>query len=289
MKLTLSYRPPFDFEGLLYFYRSHEMGDLERFEAGKMHRIAEFDGKVGTVTISNEPDKSRLLVEIDFPETSRIPAILSRVRSLFDIDSDPLLIANQIETDPKMKSLLKKHPGIRIPSGWDPFEVAVATILGQLVSVEQGRALVKDLIESLGKDSGLRFENRVIKLFPTPEQIASSDLKGLKTTQTRKDALVTFSKAILEKKLSLEPTQDVEEFIKKILTVRGIGPWTAHYIALKSLRNPDAFPETDLILARALELHSKEVVEQLRPWRGYAAALFWKEYSAVLTKKKKKL
>lgn len=286
VKISIPYRPPFDFEGLLHFYRSHSVGNLEWFTPGKMHRVVTFGGKVGQIAISNDPEKSQVFVEIDFPEASAIHSIITRVRALLDLDSDPVMIANSLESDPKVRSISKKHPGIRLPSGWEPFEVAIATILGQLVSVERGRALVGDLIEMAGSDSGLVIDGKKIKFFPTPKQILTADLTALKTTNARRQTMIAFSQAIVDKTLSLEPSQDVGEFIKKVSAIRGIGPWSANYMSLKVLRHTDAFPATDLILARALEIHPEEVIEKFSPWRGYAAILFWKEYHHALTKTK---
>jgi AraC family transcriptional regulator of adaptative response / DNA-3-methyladenine glycosylase II len=286
--LTLPYRPPFNFESLLATYRRHQVASLERFTQTSMHRVVELNGAVGEIAITNDPKRSRLLVEIDFPNTSAIHLIVSRVRNLFDLDSDPLVIANCLEQNPAIKTILKKHPGIRLASGWDPFEIAISTILGQLVSVERGRALVADLVELTGTDSTLERNGQKIKLFPAPAQIAKADLSSLKSTGARKRTLIAFAKAVHEKKISLEPTQDIEEFTKKILAIPGIGPWTASYMALKVLRHTDSFPTTDLILARALEFHPLKVIESLSPWRGYAAALFWREYSEILTKTKRK-
>jgi AraC family transcriptional regulator of adaptative response / DNA-3-methyladenine glycosylase II len=288
LKITLPYRPPFDFGAILHFYRSHQMGNLEWFGPSSMHRIVAMDGKVGQIGISNDGANSRLILEIDFPDYSKIHSIVSRVRTLFDLDSDPILIANHLEKDPKIKALLKKHPGLRLPSGWDPFEVAISSILGQLVSVERGRALVSDLIEMLGKDTGIQINGKSIKLFPTAQDIAGSTLEGLKTTTARKRTLIAFSKEIATGNLNLEPTQDVSSFTEKLLSIPGIGPWTASYIALKGLRHADAFPETDLILARTAEFHPKQIVEQMSPWRGYLAILFWREYADTLKKTKGK-
>ena len=282
LKISLPYRPPFDFKGLLASYRSHQIGRLEWFDEGGMHRVVSFGSKVGTIAITDDPERSQLIVEIDFPDTSAIHLIISRVRSLFDLDSDPVVIANSLELDPKIGKILKSHPGLRLPSGWSGFEIAIATILGQLVSLDQARRLVNDLIELLGEDSGLESGGYAIQLFPTPEKIAQSDLKTLKTTAVRKNSLKEFSRMVASGELSLEPTQDVEAFLKKVLSVRGIGPWTASYMALKVLKHTDAFPETDLILARALELHSPKSIEEMSPWRGYVAALFWREYSHLL-------
>jgi AraC family transcriptional regulator of adaptative response / DNA-3-methyladenine glycosylase II len=282
LTISLPYRPPYDFSGLLHFYRTHAVGELESFTADSMSRVVALGGRVGEIRVSNDEVNSRLLVEIDLPDTSLVHGVVGRVRALFDLDSDPVVIANSLEVDPGMKKLVKKHPGVRLPSGWDPFETAVASILGQLVSVERGRALLADLIEMLGEE--IDWRGRKLKLFPSPEKIAASELHGLKTTGARKRALREFSRAVAEGRLSLEPTQDVEEFIGQALRIPGIGPWTATYMAMKALRHTDSFPETDLILARALELHPKELVDRMSPWRGYAAALFWREYTMSLKK-----
>lgn len=286
--ITVPYRPPFDFAGLMQSYQSHRIGDLEWFSEDQMHRVVEFNGKVGQISIANDEKKSRLLVNVQFPDTSVVHMIISRVRNLFDLDSDPALIANSLESDSQVKKILKTHQGIRLPSGWSPFEVAIATILGQLVSLEQARSLVSQLIEIAGKETRHHVGNKRIKLFPTPLQIVQSDLSALKTTGLRKQTLIDFSKAIISGELSLEPTQDVDEFKKKVMSIKGIGLWTAQYMAMKVLRDADSFPASDLILKRALEIHSQEVVDKMAPWRGYVAALFWRAYAQELKKTNKK-
>lgn len=290
LTVSLAYRPPYDYAGLLDFYQSHRMGDLERFENQKMHRVIHLDGMVGEVAISDDPANSRLMVEIDFPDTSQIHFIIARVRALFDLDSDPVVVANVLESDAKLKKILSRHSGIRMPSGWDPFEVAISTILGQLVSVKMANKLVSDLIDLAGRDSGLKTASgKSIKLFPTPKELLNADLSKLGTTGRRKETIKRFCDNLVEGKLSLESTQDVDLFLKSLLSIRGIGPWTAQYITMKALRHTDTFPETDLILARALEIHPKHVVNAMSPWRGYVAALFWKEYSTQLTKMRSKV
>jgi AraC family transcriptional regulator, regulatory protein of adaptative response / DNA-3-methyladenine glycosylase II len=279
LKISLSYRPPFDFDTLLAYYRSHRVGELEWFDDHALHRVVSFGKTVGEIAVSNDPDRSRLLVEIVFPDTTRLHAILSRVRAMFDLDSDPIVVANALETDGRFRSMLKRGPGIRLPSGWDPFESAIAVILGQLVSVEQGRRLVSDLIELLGEESGALADGRKVRLFPSPQRIASADLTALKTTAIRRRTLKSFSQAVADGTLSLEPTQDVAAFSEKVRAIGGIGPWTASYMALKCLRHTDAFPETDLVLARSLERHPRAALEKLSPWQGYAAALLWREHA----------
>jgi AraC family transcriptional regulator, regulatory protein of adaptative response / DNA-3-methyladenine glycosylase II len=250
LTLSLSYRPPYDFETLLAHYHAHRVGDLQWVENDVMHRVISFGGTSGQIAIANDSDRSRLLVEIDFPDSSKLHLIVARVREMFDLDSDPVVVANALEREGKFKAMLKRRGGIRLPSGWDTFEAAIAVILGQLVSVEAGRRLVSELVELLGQESGVIVNGKNVKLFPSPETIAAADLSTLKTTAARKKTLRTFSRAVADGSLSLEPAQDVETFSKKALAIAGVGPWTASYLALKCLRHTDAFPETDLILGR---------------------------------------
>jgi len=286
IEISLSYRPPFDFEGLLKVYKNHKVGNLEWFEENKMIRIISYGEEVGQVIISNDSEKSCLIVEIDFPDTTKIYSIVSKVRRLFDIDSDPVVIANSLEIDGKIKKILKKYPGIRLPSGWSPFEVAISAILGQLVSIERGRSLVDDLIEIAGKKLNYTYNENRVRSFPTPKDIINADLSTLKTTGRRKETLVEFSKAIVSGEITLDETQNIDSFINNILQIKGIGPWTANYIAMKAIRSTDTFPATDLILARALELHNSKKIDLMSPWRGYVAALFWRYYGNSLQKKR---
>ena len=280
--MFLSYHPPFHFEALLEHYRIYRVGELERFDLDRYTRVVEIDGRVGRVEVRNDPARSRLRVDVDFPDPLKTPHILARVRAMFDLDVDPLAIARRLGVTPTLRRMVARHPGLRVPSGWDAFEISIETILGQLVSVERAVALTHRLIELLGRESGLSG----IKLFPRPIDIAESDLVGLGTTGARKHALREFSRRVANGEISLAADQDVDAFIATLRTVRGIGPWTASYVAMKVLRAADAFPATDLILARALEIHPPHQIERMRPWRAYAAVLLWREYAQTLKKTK---
>lgn len=284
--VTLAYQPPYDFLGLLDYYRRHAVDGLEWFEGDTMYRLIDIEGKRGTVAVWDMPERSCLGVEIDFCDISKIHIILSRVRRHFDLDSDPALIANALEGDARIRQILRKYPGVRIPSGWECFETAVAVILGQLVSLEQGRKLMADLIEIAGADSGVKTaDGKVIKLFPTPKQVVQADLAKLRTTSLRKQTLQNFAEKVLQGEISLEPEQDIKEFCDQVKLIKGIGNWTADYMALRVLRDTDAFPETDLILARAIKIHPRHTIEKMRPWRAYVAVLLWREYHQKLSNK----
>ena len=279
------YKAPFDYAGVMNFHVNHQIGNLEWFDDdGQMHRVIAANGKVGQITISHDAQNSRLMVEVDFPDQSILKDISCRVRNLFDLDSDPTQIQQALSADPELQKLLSNCPGLRVPGGWDAFEIAVQTILGQVVSVERGRVLIREFIELVGKDANFIANNNPIKLFPTPEDVIAADLTSLKTTTARKEALKELSRAIINQQISFDPTQDIESFIEKITAIKGIGSWTANYLALKFLQKKDAFPANDLIIARALKLHPIKVIESMRPWRGYVAILLWKSYAGVLKK-----
>jgi AraC family transcriptional regulator of adaptative response / DNA-3-methyladenine glycosylase II len=152
------------------------------------------------------------------------------------------------------------------------------------VSVARGRGLVDDLVRLYGEPSGLEREGKPILLFPSPERLARADFAGLGTTGMRKRTLAAFSREVASGRLSLEPSQAVEDFEAKLLAIPGIGRWTADYMALRVLGHTDAFPATDLVLSRALETHSREAIARLSPWRGYAAVLLWGEFAGAPVK-----
>lgn len=283
MVLTLPFRPPFDFQGLLDFYGRHAIAGLERFEPGRFTRVVSAGGRAGTVSVTLDGPGNRLRIEYGLDDASAIGSILNRVRRMFDLDSDPLLVANAMDGNKALSGLLAKRPGARIPTGWDPFETAIATILGQLVSVSQGRRLVDEVVRLYGTPSGLEqmeHKGAPILLFPAPGILARADFAGLGTTGKRKEALAAFSSEVASGRLSLDPTQSPEEFQARLLAIPGIGRWTADYMALRVLGHADAFPATDLVLARALGSHTKEAIARVSPWRGYAAILLWGEHAA---------
>ncbi|MEO6098442.1 MAG: Ada metal-binding domain-containing protein [Fibrobacteria bacterium] len=279
MVLSLPYRPPFDFDGLLAFYSRHAIAGLETFAPGRYVRIVSFEGKSGRIAVTNDPSANRILVAYDFPDLGAIDVILNRVRDMFDLDSDPLLIANAMRRDRRFAAFLAKRAGARLPTGWDRFETAIATILGQLVSVAQGRRLVDQVVRLYGVPTGLEENGKPILAFPLPEILARADFAELGTTGKRKAALAAFANEVASGRLSLESTQDVEAFRTAVLAIPGIGRWTADYMALRVLGHADAFPATDLVLARALAKHGPEAIAKLSPWRGYAAILLWGEYA----------
>lgn len=285
-KFNLSYRPPFDFESHLSFLSSHGLYGLEEVSNNTYKRYFSFPPNMGYFIAANNPKKSQLELEIHFDDHKYLRTIIQNVRQMFDLDSDPRQIEDHYKQNDLLKKLVKSYPGLRIPRGWDPFETAIYTILGQLVSTQQANALVRQLIETYGSEAIHHGTGHKVKLFPTAAQLSAADLTALRTTQKRKETIKSFSSLVADKKLNLHLSTDLEKLRESLLAISGIGPWTAEYLCMRALGDNDAFPGSDLILKRALALYPKLILDQFRPWRGYLAILLWKEYATKLSNKK---
>jgi AraC family transcriptional regulator of adaptative response / DNA-3-methyladenine glycosylase II len=206
---------------------------------------------------------------------------------MFDLDSDPMLIANSFAQNPLLSSLCNRFPGLRLPGGWDPFETAICSILSQLVSAEQRCKLIGQLVAGYGEEVAHPVSGEKTYLFPGAANLAESDLAKVKTTPGRKEAIREFSRRVLSGAISLAEAQDPVLFRKALLGTKGIGPWSAECISLRSIGDTDAFPRTDLILKRVLELHPDVDLQAVKPWRSYAAIYFWKGFAEILSRRKR--
>lgn len=278
LALSLAYRPPFDWEWAIGYYRSHAIAGLESFPdraGGAYERVFRFGGAVGLARVTPHPDPARLRLQVFGGDTASLGRLARTVRRMFDLDSDPLLVANAFAADPHLRRLHRGHPGLRSPRGWDPFETAVGAILGQLVSREQANRLVAQLVEAYGEPVRHPLTGATVHLFPAPATLAAASLDPVGTTGARKALLREFSRQVAAGELSLDSAQDPVAFRKHLLALKGLGPWTAEYICLRALGDADAFPATDLVLKRALSTHPACDPGRVRPWRGYAAAWLW--------------
>lgn len=273
--LSLPFRPPFDWNASLAYYRSHGIQGLETFYGGTYARVFRFEGRPGLAEVTLGKKPHTLSLRIIGGETASLGRVARRVRRMFDLDSDPLLVANAFSRDPHFAKLHRRHPGLRSPRGWDAFEIALCSVLGQLVSIPMANRLVGQLVEGYGEVVKHPVSGAPVRLFPRPEVIAKSSLSKVGTTGARKRTLQTLCRRILDGRLSLDSTQDPAAFRAALLDIPGVGPWTAEYVSLRAIADTDAFPATDLVLKRALEADPRISTDRLKPWRGYAAAYLW--------------
>ena len=278
--LTLPFRPPFDWEAALAYYRSHAIAGLETFPAGAYERVFRWEGGTpGSVRVTLDGGPHRLRLEIAGGEIRDLGRTARTVRRMFDLDADPLLVANAFAREPRLARLHRLRPGLRSPRGWDPWETAACAVLGQLVSIPQANRLIAQLVEGYGETVPHPRTGGPVRLFPGPDRIARANLDKVGTTGARKTVLRELARLTQAGGISLSSAQDPGAFRLSLLAIKGVGPWTAEYICLRAIADTDAFPETDLVLKRALADKPGIDVERVRPWRGYAAAHLWRAWA----------
>lgn len=284
--VRLRYRSPYDWDAMLSFLKARAIDGVEQVDGGVYRRSVLQNGMIGTVAISHLPQKESLEAVIRFPGVRALPAIVARVRRVFDLGADIMIVTSHLAQDPQLAALVAARPGLRVPGGWDGFEVAIRAILGQQVSVEAGRQLGSKLTRICGTPvPASQTEGKYLTItFPTAAQVLQADLSPLGMPQARKAALKAIAQAAVSDPDLFQPLATVEDTVARLCAIRGIGEWTAHYIALRAVREPDAFPASDIGLLRGAagqdgtrpspdELQKR--AEAWRPWRAYAAQHLW--------------
>jgi len=212
----------------------------------------------------------------------RLLEVVGRARRLFDLDADPALIAEHLAGSPVLAPLVARRPGLRVPGAWDAFELAVRAVLGQQVTVRGATTLAGRLARAFGTSVG-QAEEGLTHLFPRPEALAGADLASIGLPGARAATIRALAGAAARGTLVLDAARGLEDAVARLRAIPGIGAWTAHYVALRALGEPDAFPAADLGLRRALgngagplaPARVAELAEAWRPWRGYATLHLW--------------
>ncbi len=289
LTLRLGYRPPYDFAGMLEFLRGRALPGVETVDAHSYARVIGPIDQPGWLRVSQWPDGEHALkLELHGPAPTRLLEIVQRLRRMFDLDADPQTIAEALSMDARLSPLLAQRPGLRLPSGWDGFEIAVRAIIGQQVSVAAARTLAARLAQRFGQQLPQPFAPGLEHLFPTPEALVDADLTSIGLIRARAETVRGVARALLDGRIDFRAERTLEDFTSRWVAMPGIGPWTAQYIALRALGHPDAFPAEDLVLqkmlptdgtrmtAKALTAHAKA----WSPWRGYAVIHLWREASS---------
>lgn len=272
-RFQLPFRPPLDWEGLLGFLAPRAIPGAEAIDAGKYRRTISIQGKRGSIEVGLGRG---LELRINFPDVRALIQIVDRVRRLFDLRADPSEIHARLTHDPLLSGL---HPGLRVPGAWDGFELAVRAILGQQVSVKGATTLAGRLVRAFGEpmDGG----EGLTHVFPAAETLAIADLSGIGLPAARAEAIRQLAGAVAGGELSFSGVVDPARFVERFKELPGIGDWTAQYVAMRALGEPDAFPASDLHLLRVAGVaKSKQLEERAecwRPWRAYAAMHLWQE------------
>jgi AraC family transcriptional regulator, regulatory protein of adaptative response / DNA-3-methyladenine glycosylase II len=226
------------------------------------------------------------LATIRFPTLAALPRLIARIRRVFDLAADPTIIGAHLSEDPRLAPLVARRPGLRTPGAWDGFELGVRAILGQQITVVAARRLAGELTGRYGErvDTPWAEAEGLTHVFPTAAAIAAADLSHLPMPRARSRAIGSLAAALVADPRLFEPARSLDEAVARLRGLDGIGEWTAQYIAMRELREPDAFPDGDVALQKAMADPSgvrptakqlRAAAEAWRPWRAYAALHLW--------------
>jgi AraC family transcriptional regulator of adaptative response / DNA-3-methyladenine glycosylase II len=257
IELKLNYRPPYDWNAFLAFVGPRAIPGLEEVDESGYRRAG--------VEVRHKAAGNCVVARIEQANAKNLRRLAQQVRMFFDLRANSCEIALHLGKSPLLKQVVKKHPGLRVPGCWDGFELAVRAMLGQQVTVKGATTLAGRLVARFGP--------------PQAEILADADLASIGLPKARAESMRGFARAVCDGRICFDGAISSQEAIGRMCELPGIGPWTANYIAMRALGDPDAFPASDLGLLKAAGVSSAHQLENLanewRPWRSYAAMYLW--------------
>jgi AraC family transcriptional regulator of adaptative response / DNA-3-methyladenine glycosylase II len=280
LRLRLDYRAPYAWDEVLAFLRVRAIPGVEHVDGARYRRVVHTGDATGTIEVSHADARAALWLAVSPSLVPALMPLVARVRRLFDLDARPDVIAGVLGRDPLLAAYVARRPGLRVPGAVDPFEAGVRALLGQQVSVAAATTLAGRFAAAFGApirggDDALRvrFPTAAEVARGTPDAIAAIGLPG-----ARAAAVHAFATAIASGALRLDGGADLERFVAAATALPGVGPWTAHYLAMRALHDPDAFPAADLGVRKALGGTPRDAIaraEAWRPFRAYAVMHLW--------------
>ena len=280
--LQLGYRPPFDWAGLLHFLRARAIRNVEYVTDTAYSRTVQLGMHTGWVHVTQSAVRNVLRVQLTHSLTPVLPALLGRLRGLFDLSARPDIISEQLMSDPLLHDSILRNLGMRVPGAFDGFELAVRAILGQQISVRAATTLAGRYAAAFG-DGIATSCAELSRITPTAQRIAGlrvDDIASIGVVRARAAAIIALAGAVTDERLQLNAGADPDATMEQLVALPGIGRWTAHYVAMRALRWPDAFPKEDMVLRRVLgnvtAARAAEMSQRWRPWRSYATLHLWR-------------
>lgn len=273
----LRFRPPYDWKGILAFLAARATPGVEAVELGSYRRSISVNGADGYFEVSLDERQEALAVRVQIGDPRSLFVIIERIRAMFDLNADWTAIAPCLRADPVLTRRVDAAPGLRVPGCWNGFELATRAILGQQISVKGATTLAGRIVRSYGRPFSPA--SNLTHLFPSAKTLAEADFAGIGLTKARAATLRALARAVTRGELAFEGVIDSELFLTRLCEIPGIGRWTAAYVAMRALGEPDAFPSGDVGLLHALALGSARELERRaeswRPWRAYATMYLW--------------
>jgi len=277
ISLRLPYRGPLDSSPLFVFLSARAVDGIEESDGGKYRRTLRLPRSTGIAELA--PAEGHIHCTLRLADVRDLGAAVQRCRRLLDLDADPYAITESLSDDPNLAPLVKRSPGMRIPGSTDPEELAVRAVIGQQISVKGARTVLGRLVSQFGKpltsaDGGLSH------VFPDAETLAQADLGHVGITANRQNTVRVLASALASGDVTLDPGADREETRSRLLELNGIGDWTASYVLMRGLGDPDSFMATDLGVRKALDRlglaePASTAAMRWKPWRSYAQQHLW--------------
>jgi len=282
--LLLAYRPPYDWAGMLAFLSARALTGIEHVTPTTYSRTVHLGKAKGWITVRQSRKKHALEVEFPHALTPVLPALLRRLRALFDLNARPDVIASHLRRDGRLEGAVRANPGLRVPGAFNGFEMGLRAILGQQVTVKAATTIACRFVETFGEPIVTPVPE-LHRLTPLPSRVASASVDqiarhGIVAARCR--SIIALAKGQGSPDLCLDEGvhRDPDASIERLAAIPGIGQWTAHYIAMRALRWPDAFPKEDIAVRKRLGgVTAKEadlLSQAWRPWRSYAVMHLWR-------------
>jgi AraC family transcriptional regulator of adaptative response / DNA-3-methyladenine glycosylase II len=271
LRFQLSYRPPYAWKNVIYFLQQRSIPSIELVEDDSYQRLFTFGEVRGWFRVTHASHR-KINVEMKLSKNLNILEFVARIKNIFDLDADPMIIEATLREDEILRPFLLQYSGLRVVGCWDGFELAVRAVVGQRISVKAAHAILCKIVATCGEKQEFDSTLKLSRFFPTPENILAADLSKVGLPVARVETLKILAREIIDGCLVLDGTADFEETCQKLLAIKGIGPWTVEYIAMRALKNPNAFPATDLELQKRVK-HLHLDPQKWTPWRAYGAIL----------------
>ena len=273
----LRFRPPYHWRGMLAFLAARAIPGVEAVDGQSYRRSIIVNHCQGYFAVSKEEGHDALAVRVQIADSRSLYVIIERIRGLFDLNADWMAVAKGLGPDPELGGRIRDEPGLRVPGCWSGFELTIRAILGQQITVKGATTLAGRIAKSFGRP--FAGPDGLTHIFPTPEVLADARLTSVGLTEKRAETIRALARAVCDGRIRFEGVNDSDAFLARLLEIQGIGTWTAQYVAMRALGEPDAFPTGDLGLLRALGLTTSRELEKRaeawRPWRAYASMYLW--------------
>lgn len=292
LSVRLPYRKPFSWPAMLEFFAGRATPGVESVTGDTYRRTISLGDRHGVIAVSPADSKklsAYLMLTIQCVDTGALFEIVQRSREMFDLDAPIGEISTTLKRDESLQGLIRKSPGMRVPGAWDGFELMIRAILGQQISVKAATTLAGRIADQYGERLSLSDESGDVglrRIFPSADRLRHARFSNIGLVRSRAETIRRVAAAAADGDLNFDVTQEPEDFCRSLTSIKGVGDWTAQYVAMRVLKNPDAFPSSDLGLLKAVDLIGNQTgrttpaellrrAESWRPWRAYAALLLW--------------